>query len=99
MANEYANSVGIVKTEYFKCKEPIKLQSGAVLPEVTIAYETYGKLNENKDNAMVVFHALTGDAHAAGFHNQEDSKAGWWEMMIGPNKAFDTNKYFIICSI
>ena len=92
------NSVGIVKTEFLQVKEPLELESGKILPEYTIAYETYGELNAAKDNAILVLHALTGDAHAAGKHSESDKKFGWWEEMIGPGKAFDTNKYFVISS-
>ena len=93
----YEESVGIVKTEYLDIKEPIELDSGKVLDEVTIAYETYGQLNKEKSNAILVCHALTGDAHAAGWH-EGDKKPGWWEIVIGPGKALDSEKYFIICS-
>jgi len=92
------NNIGIVQTQYLEVKEPLKLESGQELPEYTVAYETYGELNENGDNALLVLHALTGDAHAAGKHSEEDSKFGWWNEMIGPGKAFDTNKYFVIAS-
>lgn len=90
--------VGIVETKYLEVKESLTLESGKSLPEYTIAYETYGELNEAKDNALLVLHALTGDAHAAGRHSQADDKFGWWNEMIGPDKAFDTNKYFVISS-
>jgi len=90
-------SVGIVKTEYFNIKEDLKLESGKTLKNVTIAYETYGKLNEEKNNAILVCHALSGDAHAAGWH-KGDKKPGWWEIFIGPGKALDSEKYFIISS-
>lgn len=92
------NDVGLVKTQFLEVKEPLKLESGKVLSEFTVAYEIYGELNEAKDNALLVLHALTGDAHAAGRHNESDTKVGWWNEMIGPNKAFDTNKYFVISS-
>lgn len=92
------NDIGIVQTKYLEIKEPLELESGKVLPEYTIAYETYGELNENKDNALLVLHALTGDAHAAGKRSENDKKFGWWNDMIGPNKAFDINKYFVISS-
>lgn len=92
------NSVGIVETKYLEVKEPLTLESGKSLPEYTIAYETYGVLNEAKDNAILVLHALTGDAHAAGKHFEQDTKVGWWDDMIGPGKAFDTDKYFVVAS-
>lgn len=90
--------VEIVQTQYLEIKEPLELESGKVLPEYTIAYETYGELNELKDNAILVLHALTGDAHAAGKHLEDDKKVGWWNDMIGRGKAFDTSKYFVISS-
>lgn len=89
---------GIFQTQYLEVKEPLELESGKLLPEYRIAYETYGTLNKTKDNAILVLHALTGDAHAAGKNSEFDTKDGWWNDMIGPNKAFDTNKYFVISS-
>ncbi|WP_413853663.1 homoserine O-acetyltransferase MetX [Candidatus Ruminimicrobium bovinum] len=88
--------VGIVKTEYFTFKN-FTLENGKILPEVTIAYETYGKLNDKKTNAVLITHAFTGNAHCAGYH-EGDEKPGWWNMLVGPGKAFNTDKYFIICS-
>ena len=74
----------------------LKLKSGEKLGPITLAYETYGTLNQDKSNAILIFHTLTTDAHAAFFH-KEDKKPGWWDDMIGPGKGFDTDKYFIIC--
>ena len=88
----------IVETKKYKITEPILLDSGVELVETDVAYETYGTLNEKKDNAILLFHALTGDAHAAGYHSEDDKKPGWWDDMVGSGKAFDTDKYFIICS-
>jgi len=93
-------SLGIVKTEYFTFAEApheLKLESGQILGPVTLAYEGYGKLNKDKTNAILVLHALSGDAHAAGFHEGEKDP-GWWDSLIGPGKALDTEKYFVICS-
>ena len=90
----------IVETQYHTCCAPpheLKLKSGVSLGPVTLAYETYGTLNKDKSNAIMVFHSLTGDAHAAFFHKGEE-KPGWWDTMIGPGKGFDTDKYFVICS-
>jgi homoserine O-acetyltransferase len=75
----------------------ISLDSGATLAPLDVAYETYGELNAAKSNAVLVLHAFSGDAHAAGI-SPETGKPGWWDNMIGPGKAFDTNKYFVICS-
>ena len=94
-------SVGIVEKKYFTFANPpdeLVLKCGKKLGPITLAYETYGKLSEEKDNAILIFHALTGNSHAAGYHSKHDKKPGWWETMVGPGKAFDTNKYFIICS-
>ena len=77
--------------------DSLPLDSGEVLAPVTIAYETYGRLNEKRTNAILIVHALSGDAHAAGYYPGED-KPGWWETMIGPGKGFDTERYFVICS-
>jgi len=74
------------------------LAYGERLDRITIAYETYGKLSEKKDNAVLVLHALTGDSHAAGIYDESDEKPGWWDVMIGPGKALDTDTYFVICS-
>ena len=76
--------------------EGIRLQSGIYLSPLIVAYETYGELNERKDNAVLVLHALSGDAHAAGL--DADGRIGWWDGMIGPGKGIDTTKYFVICS-
>ena len=92
-------SVGIVKTKTFAIEEDLKLSSGKTLSNVELAYETYGDLNSAKSNAILVCHALTGDAHAAGkYTNDKEEKPGWWNMVIGPGKALDTDKYFVICS-
>lgn len=92
------NNIGIVETQYYTIKEKIKFESGIEFGPITVAYETYGQLNSNRDNAILVIHALTGDAHAAGYHSENDKKPGWWDTIIGPDKAFDTNKYFVICT-
>ena len=94
------SGVGIVETKYFTFAEPpneLCLEGGQKLGPITLAYETYGELNKDKANAILICHALSGDAHAAGF-NKGDSHPGWWDSMIGPGKAFDTSKYFVICS-
>jgi homoserine O-acetyltransferase len=77
--------------------ESLSLEGGATLSPVDVAYQTYGELNKDRNNAILVLHAFTGDAHAAGI-SAETGKPGWWDNMIGPGKAFDTDKYFIICS-
>lgn len=77
---------------------PLELDCGKTLSPVNIRYETYGELNAGKSNAVLILHALTGDAHVAGYHSESDKKPGWWDKMVGPGKAFDTDKYFIVCS-
>jgi homoserine O-acetyltransferase len=94
------DSVGIVETMFHSFAEPgneLKLESGDSLGPIILAYETYGELNRNRSNAILVCHALSGDAHAAGIHEGQDN-SGWWDDMIGPGKAFDTDRYFVICS-
>jgi homoserine O-acetyltransferase len=95
------HSVGVVRTQQFTFAEPpqeLELECGQRLGPITLAYETYGDLAPAKDNAVLVFHALSGDAHVAGYHCKEDRKPGWWDIMVGPGKPFDTTKYFIICA-
>ena len=92
------HSVGLVETRYWTFEEPaLELECGRELSPVTLAYETYGTLNEARDNAILIFHALSGDAHIAGYHTPEDRKPGWWDIMVGPGKPFDTNQYMVIC--
>ena len=95
-----SNSVGIVeqKTFVFAEAKPFQLESEATLSPVTLAYETYGRLNEDRSNAILIVHALSGSAHAAGYHRADDPKPGWWDDCIGPGKAFDTDKFFVIGS-
>jgi homoserine O-acetyltransferase len=93
-----SNSVGIVEAKTATFRDSVRLECGRDFAPITVTYETYGKLNENRSNAVLVLHAFSGDAHAAGYHRQEDSYPGWWDHMIGPGKAFDTDTYFVICS-
>ena len=93
-------SIGIVETKYFTFAAPpdeMLLESGQKLGPITLAYETYGELDQNRGNAILALHAFSGDAHAAGYHKGDD-KPGWWDDMIGSEKALDTDKYFVICS-
>ncbi len=85
------------KTFTFADTTPVQLESGAELGPVTLVYETYGTLNSNKSNAILIQHALTGNHHAAGKYSNEDKHPGWWDLMIGSKKTFDTEKYFIVC--
>lgn len=75
---------------------PFTLTGGGVLTDVTVAYETYGTLSPEKNNVILVDHALTGDSHAAA-HNDQD-EAGWWDLLVGPGRPLDTDRFFIICS-
>ena len=94
-------SVGIVTTEQWRFAEPpdeLHLRCGTKLGPVDVAYETYGELTPERDNAILICHALSGDAHVAGRHSPDDPKPGWWDIMVGPGKPIDTSRYFVICS-
>ncbi len=93
--------MGVVEKKYFTFAEPpdeMVLECGTRLGPLTLAYETYGTLNREKDNTVLILHALSGDSHVAGYYSQEDNKPGWWDIMVGPGKGIDTDKYFVICS-
>lgn len=92
------NGIGLVTPQYAAFDTELRLESGRVLGPLTLAYETYGTLNAERSNAILATHAWTGDAHAAGYHSEEDRKPGWWDNMIGPGKVLDTDRYFVICS-
>ncbi len=85
------------KIKSITIKQPLKLDCGKEISNFPLAYETYGNLNEKKDNAILVFHALTGDQFASG-QNPVTNKEGWWNYAVGPGKAFDTEKFFVICA-
>src|ERR1700704_3254798 len=85
----------IVETQFAQFRS-ISLDNGVTLTPVDVAYETYGQLNAAKSNAILILHAFSGDAHAAGVSHE--GKPGWWDNMIGPGKAFDTDKYFVVCT-
>ncbi len=94
-------SVGVVEIQYFtfgNSPHELILSSGEKLGPVTIAYETYGTLNSEKNNAILLNHALSGSSHAAGYYSSTDKNPGWWDAYVGPGKAFDTDIYFVICS-
>src|SRR5437660_4560488 len=109
-------SAGSFRMQYADLPDPLPLDGGGTLEQVRIAYETYGRLSPARDNVIMVCHALSGDAHAAGWSDDPDSPSavdgfgadergikargglGWWDGMIGPGKAFDTDRYFVICT-
>jgi homoserine O-acetyltransferase len=91
-----SESVGLVTPQVLHFNEPITLRSGKVLPEYDLIIETYGTLNADKSNAILVCHALSGDHHAAGYHSDDDEKLGWWDQCIGPGKAIDTNLFHVV---
>ncbi|MFO8049036.1 MAG: homoserine O-acetyltransferase [Desulfosudaceae bacterium] len=96
-----AASAGRVEKQYYTFARPpeeMTLENGRRLGPVTVAYETWGELNADKSNAVLVAHALTGDSHAAGYYDDKDARPGWWDIMIGPGKGIDTDKWFVICS-
>lgn len=96
--NTPTNSVGIVSSQIIEFNNPIDLQCGITLSSYELMVETYGKLNKNKDNAILICHALSSDHHAAGKYTDADKKPGWWDAYIGPGKPIDTNKFFVVCS-
>jgi len=93
-----SDSIGLVERKSQTWHEPLALESGATLAPVTLAYEMYGRLNPARDNAILLMHALSGDAHVAGRHTPADRKPGWWDAMVGPGKTFDTERFCVICA-
>ena len=89
--------VGLVQTQYATWDEPLVLDSGVAFGPITLAYQTYGTLNPAHNNAVLVMHALSGDAHVAGRHHVTDRKPGWWDALVGPGRALDTEQYFVVC--
>ena len=101
MVESRENSVGVVETKTLQVieqDEPLELECGKKLAPIDVAYETYGELDETGDNVVLICHALSGNAHVAGLNRPNDKKPGWWDVMVGPGKGVDTNKYFVICS-
>ena len=90
------SSVGIVAPKTAHFTEPLTLKSGDVLSQYHLVYETYGKLNADKSNAVMICHALSGNHHVAGKYDEADKNPGWWDNLIGPGKPLDTNKFFVI---
>jgi len=93
------SSVGVVRRQHVDFDHPLRLRSGQVLPRFRLAYETYGQLNADRSNAILICHALSGDAHVAGYYTDDPhERPGWWDEAVGPGKMFDTDQYFVICS-
>jgi homoserine O-acetyltransferase len=90
--------VGLVRWQDYALKEPFTFDCGRVFPSLNIRYETYGRLNAQADNAILICHALSGDHHCAGVHSIRDAKPGWWNNLIGPGKPVDTSRYFVVCA-
>lgn len=93
-----ADSVGLVTPKTIHFDDPLPLDCGEELPEYDLVYETYGELNADGSNAVLVLHALSGDHHAAGYHGEDEDKPGWWDACVGPGKPVDTNRFFVVCS-
>ena len=91
------NSIGLVQSQTAEFTEPLHLESEGVLNSYSLVYETYGTLNDNKSNAILICHALSSDHHAAGKYKADDTHYGWWENLIGPGKPIDTNRFYIVC--
>jgi homoserine O-acetyltransferase len=91
------DSVGIITPKTQRFDEPLILRSGRILESYELIYETYGELNADASNAILICHALSGDHHAAGYHSMDDKRPGWWDSCIGPGKSIDTNKFFVVC--
>jgi homoserine O-acetyltransferase len=90
-------SVGLVVPRFHHFDQPLALDCGVTLDSFDLCYETYGELNAARDNAVLICHALSGDAHAAGYHDEADRKPGWWDNCIGPGKPVDTGRFFVVC--
>jgi homoserine O-acetyltransferase len=90
------NSVGIVSAQRAQFDSPLTTRSGVVLSRYELVYETYGTLNAEKSNAVLICHALSGHHHVAGYYADEPKNIGWWDNLIGPGKPLDTNKFFVL---
>ena len=92
------DSVGLVQPQSLRFDAPLALESGGVIADYELVYETYGTLNADRSNAILICHALSGNHHAAGFHHPDDRKPGWWDNMIGPGKVLDSERFYIVSS-
>ncbi len=91
------DSVGLVEPQVAEFDQPLSLQCGKTLGSYRLVYETYGTLNHERNNAVLICHALSGNHHAAGYHREDDNKTGWWDTCIGPGKPIDTNRFHVVC--
>lgn len=92
------DSVGLVTPEVMQFEQSLSLDCGRKIDHYELAYETYGELNHEKTNAILICHALSSDHHVAGYHSMQDRKPGWWDTCVGPGKVIDTNRFFVVCS-
>ncbi len=92
-----SDSVGLVQPQWVEFNHPLTLQCGQTLSHYQLVYETYGTLNAQHSNAILICHALSGNHHAAGYNSAQDKKPGWWDVLIGPGKPIDTRKFFVVC--
>ena len=92
-----ADSVGLVEPKTYRFDTPLELECGRTLPAYELVYETYGTLNRDASNAVLICHALSGHHHAAGYHSMDDKRPGWWDTCIGPGKVIDTNRFYVVC--
>lgn len=92
-----ADSVGLVSPQTIHIDTPLELESGRILPAYDLVYETYGELNNDASNAILICHALSGDHHVAGYHSMDDKKPGWWDNVVGSGKVIDTKRFFVVC--
>ena len=98
MNTSQQKSVGLIKAQSVRFEEKLTLESGGSLNGYELTYETYGRLNDDKSNAILICHALSSDHHAAGYYSEDNKeKVGWWDIMIGPGKPIDTNHFFVVC--
>ncbi len=91
-------SLGIIEPQRACCEHPLALESGGTLERYDLVYETYGNLNDDKSNAILICHALSSDHHAAGYRDESEKSVGWWDSLIGPGKPIDTNRFFVVCN-
>lgn len=93
-----SDTYGLVSPKTVDIHKPLSLEGGETLEHYSLIYQTYGELNQNKSNAILVCHALSSSHHVAGYHSENDRKPGWWENFVGPGKPIDTDKFFVVCS-